>query len=193
MRIFTFIFPVIMNNFRIFLLLLAILLVLFTTTGCAQSFRKRMLNNLQQVDINRYTGKWYEIARFPHRFERGLVGVTATYNLKPDGKIEVINQGFQDSLNGPLRTAVGKAKIVSKEGKGHLKVSFFWIFYADYFILALDQENYNYALIGSSTPDFLWVLSRTPKIEPELLDKILKRAEELGYDLSKVELVEQAE
>lgn len=182
-----------MNNFRIFLLLLAALLVLFSLTGCAQSFKKKMLNNLQQVDINRYTRKWYEIARFPHRFERDLVGVTAIYNLKPNGKIEVINQGFQDSLNGPRRTAIGKAKYVSKEGKGHLRVSFFWIFYADYFILDLDQENYQYALVGSSTPNFLWVLSRTPKIEPELLEKILKRAEDLGYDLNKVELVEQAE
>jgi apolipoprotein D and lipocalin family protein len=180
-----------MNNLRLIILFVAGIILLLTFTGCAQTFKKKMIANLQQVDLERYTGKWYEIARFPHRFERDLTGVTATYNLLPNGKIEVINQGFQNSLDGPLKTAIGKAKSVSKDGKGHLKVSFFWIFYADYFILELDQENYQYALVGSSTPDFLWILGRTPQMDQETLDMLLSKAKELDYDITKVELVEQ--
>ena len=174
----------------LFLIATAIILV-FAISSCAPAFRKKMLTNLKSVDINRFTGTWYEIARFPHRFERGLTGVTATYKLRDDGMIEVINKGYMNSLDGEEKIAVGKAKVASKDGKGHLKVSFFWIFYADYFILELDQQNYSYALIGSSSDTYLWILSRKPEMEKATLDMLLKRAEELGYDLSKVEFVQQ--
>ncbi|KAF0131609.1 MAG: outer membrane lipoprotein Blc [Bacteroidetes bacterium] len=160
-------------------------------SSCSGSFRRKMMTEIKTVELNRFLGTWYEIARFPHRFERGLTGVTATYKLRDDGMIEVINKGYMNSLDGEEKIAVGKAKVASKDGKGHLKVSFFWIFYADYFILELDQQDYSYALIGSSSDTYLWILSRKPEMEKATLDMLLKRAEELGYDLSKVEFVQQ--
>jgi len=103
---------------------------------------------VKELDLNRYLGTWYEIARFPHSFEKNLVGVTATYSLRDDGKIEVLNQGFKNTLNGELSKAEGKAKIPDPQKPANLKVSFFWIFYAEYNVLELD-ENYRYAMIGS--------------------------------------------
>ena len=144
---------------------------------------------VQQLDLKRYLGTWYEIARYDHRFERGLVGVTATYSMKDNGMIKVVNQGFKTTLNGNLSIAEGKAKLTDEPGK--LKVSFFWIFYADYFVFELD-ENYKWALIGSKQDDYLWILSRTPQIEDKVKNYILEKAESRGYDTSKLIWVEQA-
>ncbi len=180
-----------MNYIKIILLVAAVALLVFSFSSCSNAFKKKMLNNLQDVEINRFTGTWYEIARFPHRFERDLVGVTATYSFREDGMIKVINKGYKYTLDGEEKVATGKAKLASDNGKGHLKVSFFWFFYADYLVLELEPENYHYALIGSSTPNYLWILCREPFMEQATLDRLLKRAEELGYDLSKVEMVAQ--
>jgi lipocalin len=181
----------IMNYLKIILLVAAVVLLVFSFSSCSNAFKKKMISNLQTVDINRFTGTWYEIARFPHRFERNLVGVTATYNMLEDGMIEVLNKGYKNTLDGEEKVAIGKAKLASDNGKGHLKVSFFWIFYADYLVLELEPENYQYALIGSSTPNYLWILCREPFMEQSTLDRLLKRAGELGFDLSKVEMVSQ--
>ncbi len=160
-------------------------------SACSGSFRRKMMAEVKPLEINRFLGTWYEIARYPHRFEKDLTGVTATYNLKENGMIEVINKGYLNSLSGQEKRAVGKAKRASNDGKGHLKVSFFWIFYADYLVLELDEENYSYALIGSSSPDYLWLLSRTPHPEKAVIDRLTSRAKDLGYDLSLLEYVEQ--
>jgi len=146
---------------------------------------------VQGVDLERYLGTWYEIARYPHSFEKNLVGVTATYSYRKDGKIKVLNQGFKDSLDGPLKTATGKAKIPDPEDPSRLKVSFFLFFYADYFILELDQEHYQWAMIGSSSDNYLWILSRTPIMEEDIYEMLLQRAGERGYDLSRLERVPQ--
>jgi lipocalin len=146
---------------------------------------------VKELDLNRYLGKWYEIARFPHSFEKNLVGVTATYRLKDDGNIEVLNEGFKGNLNGPLSRAVGKAKIPNKLDPGKLKVSFFWIFYADYFVLELDRVNYQYAMIGSSSDKYFWILSRTPEMDPAVYNTLLYNARKRGYDLGKLLLVPQ--
>lgn len=119
------------------------------------------------------------------------MGVTATYNLLENGRIEVINQGYKHSLDGPLKRAVGKAKVPDPEMGGHLKVSFFWFFYADYFILELDSEHYQYALIGSSTDRFLWILGREPAMDENTYQMLVARAEKLGYDISMLERVPQ--
>jgi apolipoprotein D and lipocalin family protein len=145
---------------------------------------------VKELDAKRYMGVWYEIARYPHSFEKGLVGVTATYALRDDGMIDVLNEGYKDSLNGEHKTAHGKAKIPNPAEPGKLRVSFFWIFYADYFVLDLDKD-YQYVLIGSSSPDYLWILSRTPKMNPEVYDRLTAKARSLGYDLSKLEKVPQ--
>ena len=138
--------------------------------------------------MQRYLGKWYEIARFDHSFERGLVGATATYSMRDDGKIKVLNQGYKNTLDGELSKAEGKAKLTDEPGK--LKVSFFWIFYADYYIMELD-ENYRWALIGSKSDKYLWILSRTPKLEDNVKNLILHHATKRGYDTSKLIWVEQ--
>ncbi|MFC2111586.1 lipocalin family protein, partial [Bacteroidota bacterium] len=122
---------------------------------------------VDKLEIEKYLGKWYEIARFPHSFEKGLVGVTATYSMRDDGKIKVLNQGYKNTLDGELSIAEGKSKIPNSNIPGRLKVSFFWIFYADYLVLELDNENYEWAVIGSRSSKYLWILSRKPQIEDE--------------------------
>ncbi|MEK7718748.1 MAG: lipocalin family protein [Bacteroidota bacterium] len=143
----------------------------------------------RNLDIQRYLGTWYEIGRYQHSFEKDLVGVTATYTLRENGKIEVLNRGYYKELDGKLKVANGKAKLTNQPGK--LRVSFFLFFYADYNVLELDKEGYQWALIGSSTPNYLWILARTPSISDELYLEILKKAKKRGYDLQKIYKVPQ--
>ncbi len=145
---------------------------------------------VKELDVDRYLGKWYEIARYDHQFERGLQGVTATYSYRDDGKIKVVNSGFKESLSGIKTEAVGKAKIPNLKIPSKLKVSFFWIFYADYFVLELD-ENYQWAVIGSSSDKYLWILSRTPQMEERVYNELLNKLTNRGYDVSKLIKVEQ--
>ena len=147
---------------------------------------------VKELDAKRYMGVWYEIARYPHSFEKGLVGVTATYTLRDDGMISVLNQGYDGSFEGKLKQANGKAKIPNPAEQGKLRVSFFWIFYGDYFVLDLDKD-YQHVLIGSSSPDYLWILSRTPKMDPDVYKRLVDKARGLGYDVSKLGLVAQKE
>lgn len=145
---------------------------------------------VKEVDINRYMGVWYEIARFPHRFERDLTGVTATYTLRDDGKIDVLNEGYKHSLDGKHRKTRGKARVPDKSQPGKLKVTFF-IFGADYYILELDKENYTWALVGSSSPNYLWILGRRPQMEDDTYTMLVEKARQHGYDISLLIKVEQ--
>lgn len=148
-------------------------------------------NVVKELDIERYLGNWYEIARFDHKFERGLVGVTANYSLRDDGKIKVINSGFKNTLDGKFSEAIGKAKIPNPENEpSKLKVSFFLFFYGDYYVLELD-DNYEWAVIGSSSDKYLWILSRTPQIDDELYKQLLSKLTKRGYDITKLIKVEQ--
>jgi lipocalin len=152
-----------------------------------------MIDNstVPELDLERYLGTWYEIARFPHSFEKNLVGVTANYSLKDNGRIKVVNQGYKNTLDGKLKRSVGKAYIPSPENPAHLKVSFFLFFYGDYFVMELDQDHYQWAVIGSKSPDFLWILSRSPEMEDSLYGELLDRLIKRGYDLGKLEKVQQ--
>ncbi|SHE80328.1 apolipoprotein D and lipocalin family protein [Mariniphaga anaerophila] len=159
--------------------------------GCQNDKNKTVdFSTIQKLDLERYMGTWYEIARFDHSFERGLVGVTATYQLRPDGKIVVVNAGYKNSLDGKYSEAKGKAKQPNPESPGKLKVAFFLFFYADYYILELD-ENYQWALIGSSSDKYLWILSRTPSLDKPELDIVLQKAAERGYNVGNLIWVEQ--
>ncbi|HKM93838.1 MAG TPA: lipocalin family protein [Prolixibacteraceae bacterium] len=169
----------------ILLLLMAILLV---CTPKAMSQPDQTINNSFEFELKEYLGTWYEIARFDHKFERGLENVTATYNLLDNGKIEVLNQGVK---NGKHKKAVGKAKITSLETPRKLKVSFFLFFYAPYNILEVD-ENYQYALIGSETDNYLWILCRTPQMEGTLYNKLVENAELRGYNTNNLIKVKQS-
>lgn len=145
---------------------------------------------VKELDIEQYLGTWYEIARFDHSFEKGLVGVTAKYSMREDGKIKVINSGYKGNLEGEFSKAVGKAKVPNSEIPSKLKVSFFWIFYAYYFVLELD-ENYQWAVIGSSSNKYLWILNRSPQMKDDLYNKLQGKLTERGYDVSKLIKVEQ--
>lgn len=174
------------NNKKFLLMLFS---VLFFSCSNIQS---QMINKstVRNLELKRYLGTWYEIARFQHKFEKDLVGVTATYNLLDNGKIEVINKGYKYNLDGEKSVAIGKAKIPDFAEPGKFKVSFFWIFYADYNVLELDT-NYKWALIGSSSSKYLWILSRTPKLDNNVYEFILSKAKERGYDLSQLYKVPQ--
>jgi apolipoprotein D and lipocalin family protein len=137
--------------------------------------------------LDKYLGTWYEIARMPVSFEKDLIHVTATYNLRSDGKVSVTNQGYK---KGVKKIARATAKFAGNQNVGHLRVSFFWPFSADYIIIALDSS-YNYAMVTSNSHKFLWILSRTPKLDKTITDKLLAKAIELCFDATKLIMVEQ--
>ena len=140
---------------------------------------KSELEVVSSVDLSRYVGRWYEIARLPNRFEKKCAdSVTATYALRPDGKIEVVNRCRKSS--GEYTTAKGKAKIVDKKTNAKLKVTFFWPFYGDYWILDLGS-NYEYAVVGDPSREYLWILSRTPRIEEALYQQLLGKMAARGF------------
>jgi apolipoprotein D and lipocalin family protein len=141
-------------------------------------------------DLNRYLGKWYEIARLPTTFEKDLVNVTATYSLRTDGKVKVFNEGYKKSKSGKHTSATGKAKIAATPDKGYLKVSFFGPFYADYIIVDLDTQNYSYAMVASSKK-YLWILCRDPRMDTAVLDRLIAKAQGLGFDTGKLIMVSQ--
>ena len=180
------------SNWSVLLILLSVIISgLFS--GC--SGQKQMIDNsvVKELDLQEYLGTWYEIARYDHRFERDLVGVTANYSMRPDGKIKVVNSGYKNTLAGEYSEAIGKAKIPDPENEpAKLKVSFFWIFYGDYYVLELDKD-YQWAVIGSSTDKYLWILSRTPQMAPEIYTDLLKRIADRGYDTSALIKVKQKE
>lgn len=172
-------------------LIITLLILILSICGC--KYAKTQTNTMKtvdKVDLERYMGTWYEIARFPHSFEKGLVGVSATYSLKKNGKVEVLNQGFKDSLTGKLKRAKGFAKVPDPNVQGRLMVYFFWPFGGEYLILDLD-ENYQYVLVGSSSKNYLWILCRTPKMDDPIYTSLLKKAESLGFDTTKLEKVPQ--
>ena len=144
------------------------------------------LKTVEHVDISRYVGTWYEIAKLPNWFEKGLAGVTANYTLLPNGKVRVLNSGYKKDLNGKLKTAKGKAWIVDRQTNAKLKVSFFWPFSGDYWILELGN-NYEYAVVGDNSRKFLWILARTPQIDEVLYNELIKHMREKGFDISKIE------
>lgn len=136
-------------------------------------------------DLNRFLGSWYEIARFDHKFERGMEQTKAMYVLRDDGKVDVLNTGIKD---GKPSEANGLAKLT--ETPGLLRVSFWGPFYSDYRIMLLDND-YQYALVGSGSDDYLWILSRTPQISDETKTQILTEAQNRGYDTTKLIWVKQ--
>lgn len=145
----------------------------------------KALETVKFVDLSRYVGQWYEIARYENRFQKGCVGSKATYTWRDDGKISVLNECFDKSSSGKLRSAKGKAWVVDKETNARLKVSFFWPLAGDYWIIDLGQD-YEYAVIGHPDRKYLWVLARTTKMDEKLYQSILARLEKQEYDTSKL-------
>ena len=173
----------------------SLILLFLTSLFLSCNTHKAMIDNrvVKELNVQKYLGTWYEIARYDHSFERGLVGVTANYSIRDDGKIKVINSGYKNSLDGKFSQALGKAKIpdpVHEPAK--LKVSFFWFFYGDYYVMELDKD-YQWAIIGSSSEKYLWILNRKPQMDNELYIELLERLKKRGYDVSKLIKVKQKE
>jgi apolipoprotein D and lipocalin family protein len=164
-----------------------LLLLLLLLSGCAAKNGNDMqaLETVDFVDLGRYVGQWYEIARYHHRFQEGCVGSRATYTLRDDGKIGVINECYDKSFSGKLRSVNGKAWVVDKETNARLKVSFFWPFAGDYWIIDLGR-NYEYAVVGHPNRKYLWILSRTPDMDEEVYQAILTRLQKQKYDTLKL-------
>jgi apolipoprotein D and lipocalin family protein len=147
------------------------------------------LATVERVDLDRYLGRWYEIARYDHSFERGCQGVTATYSKNPDGSIKVVNACRKDALDGPLDTAEGSATPQNAENS-KLSVTFFWPFAGDYWVIGL-ADDYSWALVGEPSGRYLWILSRTPQISPELRADLIAKLQAKGYNTNALIWVQQ--
>ena len=156
-------------------------------TGCVG-----IPENVKPVDhfnADKYLGKWYEIARLDHSFERGLSNVSASYSLRDEGGIRVINRGY-DAHKQQWKEAEGKAYFVNGADQGYLKVSFFGPFYGAYIVFELDHENYQYSLVSGPDKSYLWILSRTPQMNQETQKRLVEKAAALGFDTGKLIFVE---
>lgn len=140
-----------------------------------------------KVDLDRYAGKWYEIAKYPNRFQRGCVGATAEYTPAQDGKsIRVVNRCVEDGPGGRERSVRGKARVVDRDTNAKLKVTFFWPFSGDYWILALGP-GYEYAVVGTPDRKYLWFLARTPTVDDGLYARLVEEARRQGFDPARIE------
>ena len=177
-----------MRNSRLYL---ASVFFILLNLAAMSAQAKPPLRTVTSLDPQRYLGRWYEVARYQHSFEKTLVGATAEYSLREDGRIQVLNSGFKKSLEGAYTSVKALAWIPDSSKPGELKVKFFNLFAADYLVFGLDAENYQWALVGDNSRKFLWFLSRSPEISAELLEKMKSIAIAEGYDLSKLYLVPQ--
>ena len=148
------------------------------------------LPTVQNVDLERYLGTWYEIARFDQKFQRGCTAVSATYSIGSDGDIKVLNSCRLDHPSGELKLAEGRAWLKNERSSSKLKVQFFLsnyrinIFAGNYWIIDLDEENYSYAVVGDPSRKYFWILSRTPDMDEELFEDIKTRATDLGFNMN---------
>ena len=155
------------------------IIVFLSLTGCLGMPEK--VTPVENFELNRYLGKWYEIARLDHPFERGLERVSAEYSMREDGGVSVVNRGYSIK-DDEWKVAEGKAYFVDGENKGYLKVSFFGPFYGSYVVFEIDEENYSYAFVSGPDTSYLWLLARTTEIPREIIEKFRRRAEALGFD-----------
>ena len=176
------------------MILRMIAMVVITMTMAAVGFstdneKMEELKVVPSVDLSRYAGRWYEIARLPNKFQKKCAsGVAATYELRSDGKVKVINECRKAS--GEITRATGKAKVADKKTNAKLKVTFFWPFYGDYWIFDLGS-NYEYALVGEPKRRYFWILSRTREMNTALYDQLLEKARQQGFDVSRVVRTQQ--
>lgn len=154
------------------------LLLFSLLTGCVGI--PKGVAPVDNFELDRYLGRWYEIARLDHSFERGLSRVTAEYSLRKDGGVRVINRGWSEK-KGKWQQAEGRAYFVEQPDRGYLKVSFFGPSYGSYVIFALDREHYRFALVCGPDTSYLWLLAREPEIDDALRDRLIARAAALGF------------
>lgn len=145
---------------------------------------------VEGFELDRYLGKWYEISRLDHSFERGLENITAEYSLRKDGGVNVKNRGFSAADN-EWNEANGKAYFVNSPKEGYLKVSFFGPFYGSYVVFELDKEDYQYAFVSGPDLSYLWLLSRTPVAPEEVITTFIEKSKALGFDTTELIMVDQ--
>lgn len=168
---------------------LSLLVLLMMLTGC--SGVPKGIEPVRNFDAERYTGTWYEIARLDHSFERGMTHVTATYALREDGTIEVLNRGY-DAGKGRWREADAVARFRGEKDVASLSVTFLWPFSGGYHVFALDHEGYKWALVCGPTRDYFWILARKPSVPDPLLADLIEKANENGFAVKELIWVEQA-
>jgi len=161
------------------------LLILVATTVFGCTSVPKGLEPVDEFDGGRYLGKWYEIARLDHSFERNLSNVSAMYTAKEKGEIAVLNRGFNEK-DGEWKQIEGKARFLGDESVGSLKVSFFGPFYGGYHIIELDRIDYSYAMVSGPSLSYLWILSRTTLLDEDIFIRLETRAAELGFDTTKL-------
>jgi apolipoprotein D and lipocalin family protein len=161
---------------------------IFLLAGCVQV--PVGVEPVTGFELQRYLGKWYEIARLDHSFERGLTHVTADYSLRDDGSVRVLNRGYSAEKNA-WGDAEGRARFVAGSDTGFLKVSFFGPFYGSYVVFELDRDNYQYAVVAGPDKSYLWILARTPVIDSALRERLVARAAALGFDTGNLIFVDQ--
>lgn len=164
----------------------------FFLSGCASVPKKTSpeLKVVPYVDIDRYLGKWYEIALYPNWFEEGCFRSTALYEKLENGQIKVTNQCRMHGANGDLNEAIGIADIADSKTNAKLKVQFFWPFKGDYWIIDLDKA-YQYAIVSEPNRQYLWILSRSPKVDNQTLDTLKEKIRKKGFDLSYLIMTQQ--
>jgi len=168
----------------------AILALFFTLTLAACSTAPPDgLRPVTSFDLNRYLGQWYEIARLDHSFERGMSDVSANYQLQDDGSVKVINRGY-DTQRQAWKDAIGRAQFIGDSSTASLKVSFFGPFYGGYHVIALDQQNYRWALVAGPDRDYLWILAREKTLPAAIREQLLSQAQALGFATDKLIWVE---
>lgn len=165
------------------------LLTLLLLSACVR--QPEGIEPVNNFDLNKYLGTWYEIARLDHSFERGLEQVTAEYSMREDGGVRVINRGYS-TKDQEWNEAEGKAYFVNEADQAFLKVSFFGPFYGSYIVFEMDQDNYQYAFVAGPDKSYLWFLSRTPEVNTELKEHFIKKASELGFDTNELIFVEHS-
>ena len=178
-------------NNRLQRVISAALIVLATALTGACTGLPDGVEPVSGFDADQYLGKWYEIARLDHSFERGLSRVTAEYSLRDDGGISVINRGYKAG-SGEWEQAEGKAFFVRSRDEGYLKVSFFGPFYGAYVVFGLDQDDYQYSFVSGPDRSYLWLLARMPTVEKQVMDRFVARAKELGFPTGKLIIVDQS-
>lgn len=170
--------------------LLATIAVAIALVGCSKTTTERLqlpaLEAVPEVNLERYLGTWYEIASYPQRWQEGCTATTATYTLRSDGEIDVLNKCRKGSLDGPEDAAEGRARVVDRTSNAKLEVSFFWPFWGDYWIIDLGPD-YEYAVVGHPSRDYLWILSRTPTLDAQAYEGILARLNEMRYPLERLQ------
>lgn len=169
---------------------LVILPLMFVVAACAPTTTERLglppLEVVDSVDLGRYTGTWYELASYPQSFQEGCFATTATYTLRADGEIDVLNRCRKGSLQGEIDEAYGRARVVDTQTNAKLEVSFFRPFWGEYWIIDLAQD-YSYAVVGHPSRDYLWILSRTPTVSDETYEGILDGIRAKGYPLDRLQ------